>query len=102
LGLIIFNIPFFGIADWIIRFHFLLVMFFRIIKNITTNKVKPICSPDIKSIIKKLSKQMSKLRVYEHWSKPVTLWKTLIQVQILLVIITGCQTTKQYTTNGQA
>lgn len=36
---------------------------------------------------------MSKLRIYAHWSKPVTFWKTLISVQILLVIVTGCQTT---------
>ena len=34
---------------------------------------------------------MIKLKRYEHWIKPVTFWKTLIQVQILLVIVTGCQ-----------
>ena len=44
---------------------------------------------------------MIKLKRYEHLSKPVTFWKTLIQVQILLVIVTGCQTTKQYSDNGQ-
>ena len=44
---------------------------------------------------------MIKLKRYEHLSKPVTFWKTLIQVQILLVIVTECQTTKQYSDNGQ-
>ena len=36
---------------------------------------------------------MIKLKICEYWSKPMTFWKTLISVQILLVIITGCQTT---------
>ena len=36
---------------------------------------------------------MIKLKIYKHWSKPVTFGKTLIQVQVLLVIVTGCQTT---------
>jgi len=45
---------------------------------------------------------MIKLKRYEHWSKPVIFWKSLIHAQILLVIVTGCQTTKQYSANGQA